>query len=994
MADKIFHSAAVTFVDMTDSRILDVYISTNHPTVQLCNVNKTPLEYTPDWSKSESHLKLEAKFYLDSSEITPETIEWYIKIGENQTTLGHSSILTVSTNVLANDAIVTYGCKITYENLESFKEITFVRVDTGLDGTNGSSAPAVRAQYSADGEKAWSSTLNTATHKYVRYSYDGGITWTTGIKMVGEDGTSVVIMGVAYTPSYLAPGEIVTLYSDADQTIAINTNGFSTGYSYLVDGYLCVYSADSKSFICTGLIQGPPGLPGQSSYVYIRYATDANGTGMFEAPNSTTTYIGICVTDLTLAPNTPNLYTWSKFVGDSAKSIILNGSSQIFKVSSGITTQTCSPTVITINAQATNINVAKWEYSNDGGEHWTEVKPDCITFNSSTHLTIMGSELSSNSLVVRASNGAYSDTYTIYKVFDGMDGTDGAIGPKGDSASMAFLTNENVSFPSNAKGKTYGAYMTTSVVAYTGTKKVLPTIGTILTDSLPDGLSVYVDEELTARADNEIVLMIAVDSGKNLGSESSNSGEISIPIVSPIKTTLKLTWSKINTGMDSVTFQIYAPNGYLLTSDIPSLSLQTFAYEGTASITSGATYQWYNLVGETWTTINGATNSTLTVNRDDVLSACNYKCEMVYKNNTYVAVATVEDKTDTYSVLIRADARYSADNLLYWIMYATVYSDIGERDALLGPISNTAPTAYTIGTYWYQINDTDYTVTLKQYDGTQWVDADDQELRYNWFLLTDTENPMTLGNQSKVKIVTSNDFVHMCNIQCDVCDVGYELLTRNSQVLIDHTDPIVSTSTPTNPIDGQIWIKMNSDGTHNICVWDELGNRWAVSNTDSQNKLYVEKPVQYTIGDIWVVGADYQPNGFVVGSMLKAQYSSSTYSDDDWVAALSYQDILDELKSQMSVYKQVFSVDNNNLTMRAQNANGTMSDLRATLTNDNLTFNYGNHSGTSLNHKQITTPTINVTSDLNISGNTPILNLGAFSLKIEENGSLSIISNN
>ena len=81
MADKIFHSTAVTFVDMTDSRILDVYISSNHPTVQICNVNKTPLEYTPDWSKT--NLKLEASFYLDSSEITPETIEPRKKRGKD-----------------------------------------------------------------------------------------------------------------------------------------------------------------------------------------------------------------------------------------------------------------------------------------------------------------------------------------------------------------------------------------------------------------------------------------------------------------------------------------------------------------------------------------------------------------------------------------------------------------------------------------------------------------------------------------------------------------------------------------------------------------------------------------------------------------------------------------------------------------------------------------------------------------------------------------------
>ena len=251
----------------------------------------------------------------------------------------------------------------------------------------------------------------------------------------------------------------------------------------MVSVYLCVYNEDSHTFICAGTIQGPQGTPGQSSYVYVRYATDANGSGITKTPNSSTAYIGVCVSTSTSEP-AATAYTWSKFVGDSAKSIILNGTSQIFKVTQG-TTQTYSPTTIAITTQVVNTTVIKWEYSSNGGGDWTEVKPDCVKFDSDTKLIITGSGLSSNSLVIRASNGDYSDTYTVYKVFDGANGSNGA---KGDAASMAFLTNENISFAANANGEVAGQSFTTKVVSYNGTTKNTPVLGAII--GLPTGMTV------------------------------------------------------------------------------------------------------------------------------------------------------------------------------------------------------------------------------------------------------------------------------------------------------------------------------------------------------------------------------------------------------------------------------------------------------------------------------------------------------------------------
>ena len=532
MADKIFHSAAVTFVDMTDSRILDVYISSNHPTVQLCNVNKTPLEYTPDWSKADSKLELTASFYLDSSEIAPETVEWYTKIGTIETIVGNETTLYVTSNVLENNAIITYGCRVTYQNLEAFKEISFTRVDTGLNGTNGTSAPAVQAQYSADGLTGWTATLNAATHKYIRYSYDGGKTWTTSIKIVGEDGTSVNIKGTATSKTAVSGTSYYTLVYNST-----TITGAAIGDAYLLEGnlYVCVDSRDGNDyFMDVGHIQGPQGNDGQSSYVFIRYATDASGSSMVASPNSTTTHIGICTVNTNVAPTTANSYTWSKFVGDNAKSLILNGDSQVFKVDKD---KAYTPGTIKVTAQRINIPTTAsltWYYNG------STTMPSKGVAKNGDIVTITGSDLATDYLTIKVSDGVVEDVFTVYKAFDGYDGSKG---DDGQPASMAFLTNENVSFSANASGIVTATPITTNVVAYSGTTKQMPTIGEIL--GVPSGMTITTRQDTLL---NEVELTVSFATDANLGSSASTSGTITIPVISPVVTNLKLSWSKINTG--------------------------------------------------------------------------------------------------------------------------------------------------------------------------------------------------------------------------------------------------------------------------------------------------------------------------------------------------------------------------------------------------------------------------------------------------------------
>lgn len=1516
---KTITSGGVTFMDLTDNRKLDAYITSNLPTTQIYNQNTKT--YEPDWSTT--NLQLNADIYLDAKSVTSNTytsITWYKKVGtQPKTQVGAGTNLTINSNQLIGSvSIITYICEATYNDTTTnpptaYAEIAFTRVDTGLNGSDGVDAPNVLAQYSVDGTTNWTSSLNSATHKYIRHSYDGGKTWSVAIKMVGEDGTSVKILGTATSATKVSGTDYYTLvYS----SVSVTSAELGDAYLYNGDLYVCADSRDGQDyFINVGNIQGPSGQDGKSSYVFIRYATDANGTNMSTSPSGKT-YMGIYTSNTNTAPTTASSYTWSKFVGDNAKSIVLSGDTQVFKVSK---TNTITPSTIKVTTQAFNTTITNWTYSINGGQTFLSTAPTGVS-RSGNIVTITGSAITSNSITIKASDGEIEDVFTIYKVVDGLDGGDGN---DGAPAPIAFLTNENVTFSANAQGQISTTTITSNVVAYNGTTKVTPTIGEIT--GIPTGMTIT---SSTITASNEIMLTMTIANNSTLGSTSNNMGTISIPVTYPVSTVLSLTWSKVNAGAigspgasgadaytviltnessvfagdvsnavagstttqaiaykgstaqtvtivsvngksastvdtdtgitglkfkcsalsgtsptitftcttaftsasgsipvvlsvggisftkifaysiafkgatgttgqtgsaglpataywlissasavqktstgtitvtpstltftgksqtgagtpvdyacrwiiaystdgtnytnlytstaneasksinmstsyktirarmylaggtttlldeqiipivsdgargedgvginsvtvdygvstsastqptswqttipvvaegsylwtrtiidytddavadtvtytyskqgvqgnigpqgtsvtvssiqyqagtsattaptstwsnnvvsvaegsylwtkttfsdgktaygvarqgingakgndgkgiksvteyylatasssgvttstsgwtttvqtitldqkylwnyevitytdnttstttpiiigvfgntgatgkgiksvteyylattlssgvttstsgwtttiqsltatnkylwnyelitytdnstatinpviigvygdqgtPAVTFQVYAPNGYLLTKDLSEITLQAFAYEGSSAITSGATYQWAQYADDAWENISGATAQALTITKNEVVKSKSYKCTMTYKSKQYTDTATVQDKTDIYDSLIQVIAKYSSANKLYWVLYSTVYSDEGERDGLLGSVSTTAPTSPTTGQYWYKIDESNYTVTLMKYSGTAWAETTDkQELVYDWSLLNDTNKIISLGAQGKVKIITSSDFSKTCTVQCNVRGSESIPISYANQILIDPSDPIVSSTEPINPAHGQLWIKTGSNGLYTLLAWDATLEQWIVSETDSRVKVHISKPTSYEVGDVWVVGSDYEPTIYIngvaqttkhlVGTMLKAQYSSQSYKDSDWVEALNYKKDINDLKENLNMYNQFFSADEDGLVMQAKDKNGVISEFKTKLTHTELGFYQGENKVAHINNNQLNISKAEITNGMTIKGDAPVLEIGNFIIIQESNGSLSI----
>lgn len=335
--------------------------------------------------------------------------------------------------------------------------------------------------------------------------------------------------------------------------------------------------------------------------------------------------------------------------GQNAKSAWISGE-QVFKYTAA---GAVSPAQITLTANLQNVTMGKWQYKNSSGS-WTDypTTSDNASITGTTlivkptHSIFVGE---SATLRITTSDTSVGDTTSIYKV---SDGAAGATGGTGAAAVVAFLTNENITFAANSSGQVAATTVTCNVVAYKGTTKTTPTVGTI--SGAPSGMTVTKGSATS----NEIPITITIAANATLGGSGQQQGKLSVPITSPVSTTLTINWSKVNTGatgsagQNAVVFSIVAPEGTVFSNGEGTLTLEVKGYSGATVIQSGVTYAWSRYSSGTWETIPGGTSKTLTVEGASVQSMASFKCQMSYGGKAYEDFVTLIDKTDNYQVEI------------------------------------------------------------------------------------------------------------------------------------------------------------------------------------------------------------------------------------------------------------------------------------------------------------------------------------------------------
>jgi len=456
----------------------------------------------------------------------------------------------------------------------------------------------------------------------------------------------------------------------------------------------------------------------------------------------------------------------------NAKLVSISGE-QVFKYD---VNDSVSPAQITLTANLANVTVDRWQYKNES-DVWTDypatadntnitsdtlnVKPSHGVFNGDTAV-----------LRILTSEAGVTDTVSIYKVRDGQTGS------AGSNASTVFLTNENITFTGNASGEVAVVARVCNVVGYTGASKVTPAVGAVT--GAPTGMTV----EVGAAVSNEIPITITIAEGAMLGGSAQQQGVLSVPITSPVNTTLQIQWSKVNTGVagadgqNAIVFSLYAPNGSVFQNQSGTLLIQTSAYDGTTEISAGATFVWKKYTAGSWNTIAGQTAASLAVNGEDVNGVQAYQCIMTYDGKTYTDTITITDKSDNYQANIESTGGDVFRNTVgESCLICRLYQNASEVDALKATVfSVNAPAEPVAGDFYYKITKSTPQVALMRYSGSAWVDVTDDatykhEKTYTWYRRDKDGNALDSGSAfaiGKVIFIDGDDVDVKTTFTCEV----------------------------------------------------------------------------------------------------------------------------------------------------------------------------------------------------------------------------------
>ena len=471
--------------------------------------------------------------------------------------------------------------------------------------------------------------------------------------------------------------------------------------------------------------------------------------------------------------------------GEDAKSAWISGE-QVFKYTSA---GAVSPAQITLTANLQNVTMGKWQYKNGSG-NWTDypTTSDNASITGTTlivkptHSVFVGQ---SATLRITTSDANVGDTTSIYKV------QDGAPGGTGTDASVVFLTNENITFAGNKSGQVAAVTKTCNVVAYTGATKVTPTVGT--PTGMPTGMTVTTG----AATDNEIPISIEIAANATLGGSGQMQGEVSVPVTSPVNTTLVIQWSKVNTGATgsagtaAYVLTVYSPDGTVFTNglanDSDEITINAQFYQGATNLTANANsyYLWEKYESGAWTTVKAeaaaAAGNTLTVEAADVTGSATYRCRARYKNTSttyFYDTITIIDKTDNYQADIDSTAGDVFKNTVgQTCLICRLWQNGAEVDPLKSTTySATAPSSPATGDFYYQIQSSGAATKLMRYSGSAWADVTNNatykhEKTYTWYRRDKDGNPMDSGNAfatGKVIYVDGDDVTVKTVFVCEV----------------------------------------------------------------------------------------------------------------------------------------------------------------------------------------------------------------------------------
>ena len=763
-------------------------------------------------------------------------------------------------------------------------------------------------------------------------------TWGAPIKIKGENGTTY------YT---------WIKYADTP------TSGMSDlpdGKTYMGIAYNKTTATESTNYsdYTWALIKGANGVDGANGrtyYTWVRYADDINGTGISDDPNGKS-YIGLAYNKSTATESdTASDYQWSLFRGSNgidgkngtpASVVHITPSALYFKSTTG-QDGTFTPIYIYLYPQFQTVTYSNWQYSVDGGATWLSASnADGLsigTYNSvanslriSRSSNLYTNSVTSISFRCNSNNNTIYDIVSIAKIYDVVDIQIGG-------RNLIIHKDERIGYFIDLNGDLTSSPKTNTMKDY-----ISVTPGEVLTFQKDNSDEYFrwswygADKSLISRSPsiNNVFQWVVPDDAYYIWVSYPNVGNVKLERgnkatdYSPAPEDIVAESSSTYATLSNESHLFVANSNGIPTEE--TIILDVVGYQG-AKQRNTTVGPITGLPSEGMTAIISDNNTTIT------------------KITINVTSALTSDIADYGSLTIPITVDGSTTN--------KVFSWAKTKSGADGKPGDDAVTFQVFSENGYILSKDTQRITLQTfaYIGSDKIAAD---AKYQWYTVVDGVDTAIVG-----AIEPSYDVVHS--------DVTFRNVYK--------------------------------------CIMEFNGVEYTGSATiEDKNDIvttFTTKPTSYSAGDIWVVGTDISASDMPVdasyGEILKAEHANTVYSKDDWIPATKYDQLLKELKKTVDEYDQFFTFNSDTgLSIRAIDQDGNASQFSTTLSNDRLSFNEGTNSIAYISGSKMHIKEAEILSPLTVtgsySGNTmqqaPTINIGGFSIVVEANGSLSIISNN
>lgn len=321
----------ITLVDVTDSRQLMGYLTSSNQRQVI--YDPTTNKYSPNYTTQNNNIIPE--IYIagnpNNQFSTVKSVKWYVQVNsigayvaitqsDSNYTLEANKSLTIKSNILADKISMTYKAEVVYPDpvtkldIVIVTDIELVKISNGSQGVSG-----VAALVGVLDNETQVIPTDSAGNNGNFFGAEASMSIFQGTTDVTSSWTIVPTPSTGVTGSYANGVYKVTAMTT--DTGYVDFVGNKTGASVVEKRFGLTKARSGAAGVPgktpvkgTDYFDGADGQDGESSYLWIMYSQNADGSGMVSVPTNAK-YIGVATTKTNSKPAVNASYTWTLVKG-------------------------------------------------------------------------------------------------------------------------------------------------------------------------------------------------------------------------------------------------------------------------------------------------------------------------------------------------------------------------------------------------------------------------------------------------------------------------------------------------------------------------------------------------------------------------------------------------------------------------------------------------------------------------------------------------------